>query len=41
MSIGAQFNALTTGRREEIFDYPPIAIREAIVNAVTHRLCVA
>ena len=37
MNVGAQFNELAGAARQDIYDYPPIAIREAIVNAITHR----
>ncbi|HLF67085.1 MAG TPA: ATP-binding protein, partial [Gammaproteobacteria bacterium] len=29
--------AVQSATRQELYDYPPIAIREAIINAVTHR----
>lgn len=32
-----QIDAVKSARREEIYDYPPVALREAIINATTHR----
>lgn len=37
MSSAIHIDATQSGRRQELYDYPPIAIREAIINAVTHR----
>ncbi len=36
MNVSASFTDLG-GVRQDIYDYPPIALREAIVNAITHR----
>jgi ATP-dependent DNA helicase RecG len=37
INVGASFTTFTGPTRQDIYDYPPIAIREAIVNAITHR----
>ena len=37
MNVGMYVDATKTAARLERYDYPPIAIREAIINAVTHR----
>lgn len=37
MNVGVHIDAMQSGSRQEVYDYPPIAIREAIINAVTHR----
>ena len=37
MSVAAHFDKKSVSKRQDIYDYPPIAIREAIINAVTHR----
>jgi ATP-dependent DNA helicase RecG len=37
MNLGMHIDATKTAARQECYDYPPIAIREAIINAVTHR----
>ena len=37
MNVGVHIDAAQGAARQEIYDYPPIAIREAIINAVTHR----
>ncbi len=36
MNVAADFSELG-GARQDVYDYPPIAIREAIINAITHR----
>ena len=37
MNVATDFHALTGGARQDIYDYPIIALREAIINAITHR----
>ena len=37
MSMGIHIDGSQSAMRQELYDYPPTAIREAIINAVTHR----
>jgi len=37
MNVAAHFDKKAVATRQDIYDYPPIAIREAIINAITHR----
>jgi ATP-dependent DNA helicase RecG len=37
MNVTPQFGKTNISQHEDIYDYPPIAIREAIINAITHR----
>lgn len=37
MSMAIEFDETHIATRKNVYDYPPIALREAIVNAVTHR----
>lgn len=36
-NVAANFSGLSSGARQDVYDYPAIALREAIINAVTHR----
>jgi ATP-dependent DNA helicase RecG len=37
MNIGVHIDARQSASRQDVYDYAPAAIREAIINAVTHR----